>query len=91
MRKALGRTAPHRHCICLVCTDMTSTVCLVIKNPAQSADFRCKLSVQARVADLKRMLEVEYANHPAPDHQKIIFAGKLLQDDCILADLLQQV
>jgi hypothetical protein len=40
---------------------------------------------------MNNILESEYDNHPAPDHQKIIFAGKLLQDNGLLVDILQQV
>eukprot|EP00026_Physarum_polycephalum_P000628 Phypoly_transcript_00629.p1 GENE.Phypoly_transcript_00629~~Phypoly_transcript_00629.p1 ORF type:complete len:390 (+),score=75.65 Phypoly_transcript_00629:82-1251(+) len=70
---------------------MSQQVSLVIKNPAKSGDFKCNINLlETRVIDLKNKIESEYDNHPAPDHQKIIFAGKLLQDNSLLADVLQQ-
>lgn len=70
---------------------MPPLVNVVLKNPARNGDFKLQIGLQESVIDLKRRLTAEYDNNPAPDQQKIIFAGKLLQDDSILADVLQQV
>lgn len=64
---------------------------IVVKNPAVQGSFQCQLGVNKRVKDLKSLLHQNYDSRPEPSQQKLIFAGKLLQDESVLKDVLQQV
>lgn len=70
---------------------MAESVRIVIKNPTQSTDHRLEAPLNSTVGDLKQKLSQQYVNNPAPSSQKLIFAGRLLQDEAILSDILRQV
>jgi len=66
-------------------------VSLVIKNPGnQSIDFRTEIELSKTVGDLKQLIAQQYPNNPAPQAQRLIFSGKLLEDSNVLTDLLKQ-
>jgi len=68
-----------------------SKVLLVIKNPVnQSYDFKVEVELQKTVGELKQLISQQYPNNPAPQAQRLIFAGKLLEDQFTLDDLLKQ-
>jgi hypothetical protein len=69
---------------------MAETVHIVIKNPSQSGDFRIEMPINNSVLQLKQKLEQSYDSRPPPANQKLIFAGRLLQDDALLSDILRQ-
>lgn len=52
---------------------------LVVKNAGQP-DFPLELSDSGTVGDLKDELQRSYPSHPTPAQQKLIFAGRLLND-----------
>ena len=65
-------------------------VTIMIKNPNGSdQDFSLEVPLaDTAIADVKRML---HEKHPEPSTQRLIFAGKLLVDDSLTADVLKQV
>ena len=64
---------------------------LVIRSPSlrAGADFRCRVPLHATVNDIKLQLCREHPEHPQPAEQRLIFAGKLLSDEKIAADVLR--
>jgi hypothetical protein len=52
---------------------------LVVKNAGQT-DFPIELPDSATVGDLKAELQKSYPSRPTPAQQKLIFAGRLLND-----------
>ena len=69
------------------------TVQIMIKSPNGSdKDFCLTMPLDdTRVRDVKRLLHEQHPEHPAPGDQRLIFAGKLLTDDSLTADVLKQV
>jgi len=66
------------------------TLTLVIKNPAQSREFEVKINADASISVLKKILEESYPGNPVSFSQKLIFAGRLLNDTDILGDIFSQ-
>ena len=66
------------------------TLTLVIKNPAQSREFEVKINADASISVLKKILEESYPGNPVSFSQKLIFAGRLLNDMDILGDIFSQ-
>jgi len=65
-------------------------VCLIIRGVSSSAtDFPCEIEESATIADLKKLLSEKYPGNPSLSLQKLIFAGRLLQDESKLADILK--
>jgi len=62
---------------------------LLIKNPS-AEDFRVDIEVNQTVGDLKKKLASTYPSNPGIERQKLIHAGKLLQDSAILGEFLKQ-
>ena len=70
-----------------------SSVQVVVKTPSSTEqDFRLEVSLAGtKVRDVKLLLQEQHPEHPAPDTQRLIFAGKLLTDDAPLdSDVLKQ-
>lgn len=67
------------------------SVKLNIKNPSTQVDFPITISLSETVADLKRVLHAQYPSNPEPHKQKLIYLGKLLQDDNIFSNLFARV
>lgn len=65
-------------------------VSLVIKNPSARTDFCLSFDLNASVGMLKAHLAESYPGNPAHASQKLIFAGRLLQDKDILRDVFAQ-
>ena len=66
------------------------SVNLRIKSPsADYADINLSVSVHETVLDIKKRIEAEYTSSPAPDHQKLVYSGKLLQNTMVLGDFLR--
>eukprot|EP01112_Ceratiomyxa_fruticulosa_P000941 TRINITY_DN1088_c0_g1_i1.p1 TRINITY_DN1088_c0_g1~~TRINITY_DN1088_c0_g1_i1.p1 ORF type:complete len:356 (+),score=109.09 TRINITY_DN1088_c0_g1_i1:202-1269(+) len=63
---------------------------LVIKNPTTVGDHRLEFPLSSTVGELKNQLYAEYTNNPLPSTQKLIFAGRLLQDNSTLDDVFKQ-
>ena len=67
---------------------------ITVKNPSsQYPDFPIDVTVNnhIKVIDLKKIIEKDYPSNPPANLQKLIFYGKVLQDDALLKDLFDQV
>jgi hypothetical protein len=65
---------------------------LVIKNAnARIDDFRLEIALSETIRNLKQKLSESYPDNPPMSAQKLIFAGRLLQDDQNLQEILKQV
>jgi len=62
-----------------------------IKTPCQESDDR-ELEAQSDwcVKNIKLEIERCWSNHPRPEDQRLVYAGKLLQDEWVLTDILRQ-
>lgn len=69
----------------------TGRVNLVIKNPSTQNDFETSVSLDQRVIDLKKHIYQEYPGNPEVGRQKLIFFGRLLQDEAVLYDTFSNV
>uniref|UniRef100_A0A7S0F422 Ubiquitin-like domain-containing protein n=1 Tax=Phaeocystis antarctica TaxID=33657 RepID=A0A7S0F422_9EUKA len=69
-----------------------SMVTIMIKNPNGSdQDFSLEVPLaDTCVRDVKRLLHEKHPEHPEPSTQRLIFAGKLLVDESLTADVLKQ-
>ena len=70
-----------------------SVVTIMIKNPnGADQDFCLEVPLaDTCVQDVKRLLHEKHPEHPDPSTQRLIFAGKLLVDESLTADVLKQV
>ena len=68
-------------------------VSLIIKSPsiAESDSLRLQVPLNGTVRQIKEALQQQHPEHPAPSTQRLIFAGRLLQDSSNTADVLRQV
>eukprot|EP00013_Stygamoeba_regulata_P022023 CAMPEP_0177661196 /NCGR_PEP_ID=MMETSP0447-20121125/18522_1 /TAXON_ID=0 /ORGANISM="Stygamoeba regulata, Strain BSH-02190019" /LENGTH=92 /DNA_ID=CAMNT_0019166467 /DNA_START=386 /DNA_END=661 /DNA_ORIENTATION=+ len=67
-----------------------TTTQIFVKNPSRDVDvFALTFPIDASVGALKRHLEATYPLHPPVPRQKLIFGGRLLDDNAIIKDLLQ--
>jgi len=67
-------------------------ITLIIKNPSTTSgvnDFQVKIESVKKIIDLKEILAKTYPGFPSIGSQKLIFAGKLLQDDSTIAEILK--
>ena len=69
---------------------------LVIKTPTSNADaggdvFRMSVPLAGTVRQIKEQLMREHPEHPPPPTQRLIFAGRLLQDSTPTSEVLRQV
>ena len=62
-----------------------------IKTPCQESDDR-ELEACSDWSVKKIKIEIEkcWSNHPRPEDQRLVYAGKLLQDEWVLSDILRQ-
>ena len=67
---------------------MTS-VKINVKSPTSTDDQTLTTTLESSVSDLKRQIEVEWPQHPRPQDQRLVYAGKLLEDAAILKDVLR--
>jgi len=68
-----------------------SEVQLLIKSPSYNEDFRLPLNLTSTVKELKERIAQEHPSRPPAERQRLIFAGKLLQDNDVLKDILRLV
>ena len=68
---------------------MTS-VKLNIKTPCQEYDDQeIFAQINWTVRKVKQEIEKNFSHHPRPQDQRLVYAGKLLQDDWVLQDVLR--
>lgn len=69
-----------------------SPVTLVVKTPNQKVDdLRIDCALEWSVEQVKRHLSSVYPTKPESQHQRLIYSGKLLNDNLILRDVLREV
>ena len=72
--------------------DSPATVKLIIKNISGRIDsFPVEFDLSKTIGDLKSYLTIHYPNNPSVANQKLIFGGRLLQDEAILDDIFKMV
>ncbi len=65
---------------------------LIIRNVSSpSTDFSCEVEEMLSIGELKQLLSERYPGNPSPPSQKLIFAGRLLQEEAKLTDILKLV
>lgn len=70
--------------------DLLNAVTLVVKAPNQKvADQTVQCGMGWTIRKLKSHLSAVYPSKPHEKEQKIIYSGKLLQDDSVLGDILK--
>jgi hypothetical protein len=71
---------------------MSQMIQLVIKSfGSKEADFKLQFELNKTVADLKQLLAEAYPGNPSTSSQRLIFAGRLLQDGDVMNDVLKLV
>ncbi|KAL6045578.1 Homocysteine-responsive endoplasmic reticulum-resident ubiquitin-like domain member 1 protein [Balamuthia mandrillaris] len=68
---------------------MSSELQLIIKSPVRREDFPLVFPLDQTVGQLKGRLAEEYPGRPGPASQKLIFAGRLLQDSATIQSVLE--
>jgi hypothetical protein len=72
--------------------DSSQTVKLIIKNISSRIDsFPVEFELSKTVGELKSYLSNNYPNNPSVSNQKLIFGGRLLQDEALLDDVFKMV
>ena len=62
-----------------------------IKTPCQESDDReIEADSEVSIRNVKQIIEKQWSNHPRPADQRLVYEGKLLQDDAILSEVLRQ-
>lgn len=62
---------------------------LNIKSPTALEDKCLSSALDSTVLDVKKQILEEWPTHPSPKDQRLVYAGKLLEDDTILKDVLR--
>ena len=60
---------------------------VALKNPKREAVVELRIQATATVCDLKAHIEQDYPDHPRAELITLVYAGKVLRDDAILADV----
>ena len=68
-----------------------SDVALVIKTPSSERDFRLRVPLNYTVRQIKMQLAQDHPSSPLVQEQRLVFAGQLLGDQTLTADVLRQV
>lgn len=70
-----------------------SHVDLIIKTPSslEQHDVRLTVPLDGTVGEIKAQICLAHPDKPAPATQRLIFAGRLLQDATSTAEVLRQV
>lgn len=63
---------------------------LNVRTPSLSGqDLELECALDWSVLTLKQEIEVKFETHPKPQDQRLVYAGKMLEDDCLLAHVLR--
>lgn len=63
----------------------------VIVKTVTNARLSYDLDPNASILDLKLRIKDDYLGNPAPDTQRIIIGGKVINNDVLLSDVFKQV
>jgi len=62
---------------------------LNIKSPTSDEDKCLSTSLESTVKDVKRQIEKEWDSHPSPKDQRLVYAGKMLENNSVLREVLR--
>jgi len=62
---------------------------LNVKSPTSVEDKIIEANIEGSVKDVKCQIEKEWPFHPSPKDQRLVYAGKLLEDSSILQEVLR--
>ena len=62
---------------------------LNIKSPTSDEDKCLSTSLDSTVKDVKCQIEKEWDSHPSPKDQRLVYAGKMLENNSILREVLR--
>ena len=68
---------------------MSNQVKINIKSPTSVEDQTLICDLESRVQDLKVQIQNEWLTHPRPKDQRLVYAGKLLENETILKNVLR--
>ena len=71
---------------------MTDSVKIIVRNISSKVeDYVVDIELSKTVGDLKKHLQENYPTKPSASTQKLIFAGRLLQDSSTFEELFKMV
>jgi hypothetical protein len=62
-----------------------------IRSPSLNQTLDVNLDLNSTIWNLKQEIQQKHPQHPLPSNQRIIFSGKLLEDDDSLEPILKKV
>lgn len=62
---------------------------LNIKSPTSDEDKCLETSLESTVKDVKCQIEKEWDSHPSPKEQRLVYAGKMLENNSVLREVLR--
>lgn len=62
---------------------------LNVKSPTSVEDKCLTTTLSSTVREVKIQIQVEWPSHPSPQDQRLVYAGKLLEDGSVLQDVLR--
>ena len=69
---------------------MSEKVNLLIRSALCNGDRKIEATLDWTVMEVKKQLEQDWPNHPPPHDQRLVYAGKLLQDASRLKEVLRR-
>lgn len=71
---------------------MTDLVEVVVRSSSgSSTDVVYQLSAGAKVLELKQKVAERHASHPPPENQRLIFCGRILNNEDVISELGRSV
>jgi len=58
---------------------MPDEIILLIRSSCNSDDLRIEASLEWSVRQVKDQIRTDFLTHPAPEEQRLVYAGKLLE------------
>ena len=68
---------------------MAQTIKLNIKSPTSDEDKSLSTSLEATVKEVKCQIEKEWPSHPSLKDQRLVYAGKMLENHSVLKEVLR--
>jgi hypothetical protein len=68
---------------------MSDQLKLMIRSAVSNDDKKIEATFEWTVLQVKKQIEADWPNHPPPHDQRLVYAGKLLQDGSRLKDVLR--
>jgi hypothetical protein len=68
---------------------MAQTIKLNIKSPTSDEDKSFSTSLEATVKEVKCQIEKEWPSHPSLKDQRLVYAGKMLENHSVLKEVLR--